>query len=168
MYKEKTIIWKTALIVNRYSKHLYEQWLSIDICRFCLYPQELVLLMREPIRLRKLQLLSHQFMICKCSFFVGWFGLWIFNVLTLCEEEEVFFNHKGSSNAGILTFFLPHMAFYLFIYTRVGNCPRFHSNWSSEIIPLAQPIDHILIHVITAEKFLRISIYFVLCFSGNM
>ncbi|XP_020607283.1 centrosomal protein of 104 kDa-like [Orbicella faveolata] len=31
--------------------------------RFCLYPQELVLLMKEPIRVRKLQLLSHQFMI---------------------------------------------------------------------------------------------------------
>ncbi|KAJ7394456.1 hypothetical protein OS493_000267 [Desmophyllum pertusum] len=31
--------------------------------RFCLYPQELVLLMKEPIRLRKLQILSHQFMI---------------------------------------------------------------------------------------------------------
>lgn len=40
---------------------------AFDICRFCLYPQELVLLMKEPIRVRKLQLLSHQFMICKCS-----------------------------------------------------------------------------------------------------
>lgn len=31
--------------------------------RFCLYPQELVLLMKEPVRIRKLQILSHQFMI---------------------------------------------------------------------------------------------------------
>lgn len=31
--------------------------------RFCLYPQELVLLMKESVRIRKLQILSHQFMI---------------------------------------------------------------------------------------------------------
>lgn len=31
--------------------------------RFCLYPQELVLLLKEPTRVRKLQILSHQFMI---------------------------------------------------------------------------------------------------------
>ncbi|XP_015771072.1 PREDICTED: centrosomal protein of 104 kDa-like [Acropora digitifera] len=31
--------------------------------RFCLYPQELVLLLREPTRVRKLQILSHQFLI---------------------------------------------------------------------------------------------------------
>ena len=33
--------------------------------RFCLYPQELVLLLREPTRVRKLQILSHQFLIRK-------------------------------------------------------------------------------------------------------
>ena len=37
--------------------------------RFCLYPQELILLMNEPTRVRKLQLLSHQFMICKYFLF---------------------------------------------------------------------------------------------------
>ena len=37
--------------------------------RFCLYPQELILLMNEPTRIRKLQLLSHQFMICKYFLF---------------------------------------------------------------------------------------------------
>lgn len=34
-----------------------------SLCRYCLYPQELVLRMDPPARVRKLQLLSHQYMI---------------------------------------------------------------------------------------------------------
>ncbi|XP_078696734.1 centrosomal protein of 104 kDa-like isoform X3 [Branchiostoma floridae x Branchiostoma belcheri] len=40
--------------------------------RFCLYPQELVLKLNERVRIRKLQLLSHQYLIAtKVEFFVG-------------------------------------------------------------------------------------------------
>ena len=41
-------------------------------CRFCLYPQELILHLSEASRIKKLQILSHQFMIgSKVEFFVG-------------------------------------------------------------------------------------------------
>ncbi|XP_078616850.1 centrosomal protein of 104 kDa-like isoform X8 [Branchiostoma floridae x Branchiostoma japonicum] len=44
-------------------------WVS---SRFCLYPQELVLKLNERVRIRKLQLLSHQYLIAtKVEFFVG-------------------------------------------------------------------------------------------------
>ena len=46
------------------------QQITVLSIRFCLYPQELVLLMKESVRIRKLQILSHQFMICKLCFVV--------------------------------------------------------------------------------------------------
>lgn len=49
--------------------NLWQQITVLSI-RFCLYPQELVLLMKESVRIRKLQILSHQFMICKLCFVV--------------------------------------------------------------------------------------------------
>ena len=79
---------KTYSIIKRkpqFGKHHRSQVLKamtsnvFDIARFCLYPQELVLLMREPIRVRKLQLLSHQFMICKCSLLLAL--LWLVDSL---------------------------------------------------------------------------------------
>ena len=40
--------------------------------RFCLYPQELIIHLSVPSRIKKLQILSHQFMIgSKVEFFVG-------------------------------------------------------------------------------------------------
>lgn len=45
-------------------------------CRFCIYPQEVVVQLSEPVRLRKLQLLSHQYLIGEamneCSVSICW------------------------------------------------------------------------------------------------
>lgn len=42
------------------------------IFSFCLYPQELIIHLNEASRVKKLQILSHQFMIgSKVEFFVG-------------------------------------------------------------------------------------------------
>ena len=69
---------------SQFGRHHWSQVLKamtsyiFDIARFCLYPQELVLLMKEPIRVRKLQLLSHQFMICKCLLLLDGLMAWWF------------------------------------------------------------------------------------------
>lgn len=40
--------------------------------RFCIYPQEIVLMLRDPMRIRKLQVLAHQFLIpTKIEVFIG-------------------------------------------------------------------------------------------------
>ena len=102
-------------------------------------------------------------------FLLSCFGLPLnFQCTNPLEEGEVFCNHVGSSNAGILTFFCLTITLHglllnisystTLLYSMVGNCLRFHSNWSSKIIPFEQTIDYI----ITAEKSLKISIYFVL------
>ena len=51
------------------SNALYDAWCTHThnntSCRYCLYPQEIVICFSTPARIRKLQILSHQYMIGK-------------------------------------------------------------------------------------------------------